>query len=335
MRKIALAVVAVIAIMSSIGSAVWSFPNFGITDSGTPEQITIGKMPLMAHALIYIAEDQGYFADNGINVTIRDYNTGPASVKGLLSGEVDISGSGEYVIVGHALEKENISIIANIDKYLFFYLAGRKDRGIENVSDLKGKKIGFNRGSQAEFLLGRFLDLNDMNIQDITITGVQPSEFVDVIANGSVDAVVYTQPYDDAIKDHLGNNGAFWSVHSDQQLYSVMVCRNDWIVDHPKTITRFLKSLAMAEEYSIDHPDEAKAIVQKRLGFSNAYMATAWSDHQLSLTLDQSLILAMEDEARWMISNNLTTEKNIPNFKNYAYTEGLEEIRPESVNIIG
>lgn len=333
MRQIT-TVIAVIAALVLVGSGSWPFPNLGTTYAETPEQITIGKMPLMAHALIYIAEDQGYFDANGLNVTIKDYSTGPASIKGLLSGEVDISGSGEYAIVGHALEKENIGIIASIDKYMFFYLAGRKDQGIENVSDLKGKKIAFNRGSQAEFLLGRFLDLNDMNIRDITIMNVQPSEFVDSIANGSPDAVVYTQPYDDAIKDHLGNNGAFWSVHSDQPLYSVMVCRNDWVADHPKTITRFLRSLAMAEEYSINHPDEAKAIVQKRLNCSNAYIAAVWPDHKFSLTLDQSLILAMEDEARWMIKNNLTAEKHVPNFLDYIHEDELKAIKPEAVNII-
>lgn len=71
MQKTALAMIAVIAVISSIGSAVWPFSNFQATDTGTPEQITIGKMPLMAHALIYIAEDLGYFTDNGLNVTLR------------------------------------------------------------------------------------------------------------------------------------------------------------------------------------------------------------------------------------------------------------------------
>lgn len=59
-----------------------------------------------------------------------------------------------------------------------------------------------------------------------------------------------------------------------------------------------------------------------------------WPEHQFSLTLDQSLLIAMNDEGRWMIKNNLTTEKVIPDFRNYIYTEGLEEVEPGSVNII-
>jgi hypothetical protein len=42
----------------------------------------------------------------------------------------------------------------------------------------------------------------------------------------------------------------------------------------------------------------------------------------------------MEDEARWMIANNLTNETKIPDFRNYTYKAGLEKVKPESVNII-
>jgi hypothetical protein len=43
----------------------------------------------------------------------------------------------------------------------------------------------------------------------------------------------------------------------------------------------------------------------------------------------------MEDEARWMIKNNLTNEKTVPDFRDYIYTKGLEKVMPESVNVIG
>jgi NitT/TauT family transport system substrate-binding protein len=82
------------------------------------------------------------------------------------------------------------------------------------------------------------------------------------------------------------------------------------------------------------HPKEAKAIVKKRLKYDDAYVAAIWPQHEFSLSLDQSLILAMEDEARWMIKNNLTKEKQIPDFVNYIYTDGLKAIKPEAVRII-
>jgi hypothetical protein len=43
---------------------------------------------------------------------------------------------------------------------------------------------------------------------------------------------------------------------------------------------------------------------------------------------------AMEDEARWMISNNLTPEKSLLDLMNYIYVDGLGAVKPEAVNII-
>jgi NitT/TauT family transport system substrate-binding protein len=116
--------------------------------------------------------------------------------------------------------------------------------------------------------------------------------------------------------------------------YSVMACKDFWVASHPESINKLLKSLGQAEEYTIDHPDEAMAIVQSKFNYSDAEVATVWSDNQFSLSLDQSLVVAMEDEGRWMIANNLTAAKTIPDIRGHIYIKGLEEVKPESVNVI-
>jgi NitT/TauT family transport system substrate-binding protein len=63
-------------------------------------------------------------------------------------------------------------------------------------------------------------------------------------------------------------------------------------------------------------------------------VAGIWPQHHFSLALDQTTIVAMKDEAQWMISSNLTSEKTIPDFTNYIYIDGLKAIKPEAVNII-
>ncbi len=133
----------------------------------------------------------------------------------------------------------------------------------------------------------------------------------------------------------LGNGSVAWPAQSNQLTYINLVCRDDWIAGHPETINRFLKSIAQAEEYTAEHPNEAKAIVQKRLNYTDAYLAMIWPNYQFSLTLDQSLLVTLNDEGRWMMNNNITSERGMPNFRDYIYTRGLEEVKPEAVNIIG
>ena len=70
------------------------------------------------------------------------------------------------------------------------------------------------------------------------------------------------------------------------------------------------------------------------MGFDDAYMNTVWPHYQFLLSLDQSLITAMEDEARWMIENDLTSQAEVPDFGDYIYENVLREIKPDRVNII-
>ena len=144
--------IAIITVLVLVGSGELSFPNFGTTYSGTPESITIEELPYESYGLIYIAEEQELFTRNGLNVTMRNYG-GPNFLNGLLSDEVDIGLSSEYVFVRKVFDKANISVIGNIDRYQNVYLIGRKDRGIEKVSDLSGKKIGLTRNTISEFIL--------------------------------------------------------------------------------------------------------------------------------------------------------------------------------------
>jgi ABC-type nitrate/sulfonate/bicarbonate transport system substrate-binding protein len=156
----------------------------------------------------------------------------------------------------------------------------------------------------------------------------------DSITKGDIDAVVIWEPYADAIKNNLGDNAVIWPAQSGQVAYWLLICTNDRIAGHPSTVQRFLRSLVQAEKYSVEHPTEAKAIVQKKLQYNATFLDKIWPENQFTLALDQSLIIAMEDESRWMMNNNLTTNKVMPNYMDYIYRDGLGIVKPESMNII-
>lgn len=333
-RFVLASIVIVIILAVVLGSMFYPNPRQGYT--GKAESITIGYSPFEQTALLWIAEDKHFFEANGLNVTLRKYDTGVGSLDGMLNGEADITvGVTEFPTVGRAFQKERIRTIGTIAKTEQIYLVGRKDRGIENVSDLKGKRVGTTLRTVAHFYLGRFLTLHGMNMKDITLVDVKtPAEWVNAVANGDIDAIATAQPYANSAKERLGANAVVWPAQGSQPIFGLIVSTDDWITNHPEPVSRFLKSLAQAEEYAIRNPAEAKAIVQKRLNVDAEYMEIVWSQDQFSLSLDQSLILAMEDEARWMMSNNLTTEKNVPDFLDYIYEDGLKAVKPEAVNII-
>ncbi len=300
------------------------------------ESIRVAYSPFESTALVWVAEEQHFFRQNGLNVTLHKYDTGVGSLDGMLNGEVDLAvGVNEFPLVGRAFQKAKIRTIGTIAKSEFIYLVGRKDRGIEKVSDLRGKRIGTTFRTIAEFHLGRFLELHGMSMEDVILVDLRtPEAWVNAIVHGDVDAVATAQPYANSARDGLGANAIVWPAQSHQPLYTQVIATSEWITRHPELASRFLESLAQAEDFTFGNPAEAKAIVQQRLGLDSAYMETVWSQNQFSLSLDYSLILAMEDEARWMIKNNLTSETEIPDLLDYLYLDGLKAVKPEAVNLI-
>lgn len=334
MKRILVITLAILAELSfGFGSSSCSPRGY----SGNAEPITIGMDSSAVNSLIYIAEERKYFDANGLKITINNnYPSGAAAVEGMLKvkGEVDIATSAELAIVRQAFAKERILTLTSIDLFMHMKLIVRKDRGIQDIPDLKGKRVGVPTKSAADFMLGRFLDLNGISTNQTTAVDVQFPKAVDSLINGDVDAVVTWQPNVIAIQDKLGDKVSVWDVQSGQPMYCAVVTTDDWVKNHPGVVERFLKSLAQAEDYLIRNPNQARAIIQKRLGYDDRYIETIWPAHQFSLQLNESLIAAMQDQARWMISNNLTTEKQVLNFLDYIYEDGLKAIKPGAVNII-
>ncbi len=186
-------------------------------EPGRMESIRVGTLLLETSALIIVAENQSFFTQNGLDVDLKYYDTGLSALKGVLKKEVDLSCPvGEYPAVGMILNGEKILSVASIDKVDYQSVIGRRDRGIGNPSDLRGKRIGLILGTQQEFYLTRFLELNGIDAKGATFVSIQLSQAAESIFGGDVDAVVTPPPYTDTILEKLGSRAVLWSVQSNQ-----------------------------------------------------------------------------------------------------------------------
>jgi len=333
-----LAVLALLALIGIAGYGIWwaVAPHPG-PPPGPPESITVAYSPFESTALFWVAEDRDFFGENGLCVTLRRYDTGAASLDGVAKGEAAIAvGATEFPLVGLAFRNTGLRAMACMDRGEFTYLVGRKDRGIQSASDLRGRRVGTTAGTIAEFHLVRYLNLHGLTLEDVVLVDLKtPAEWVNATADGDVDAIATSQPYANAARDRLGANAVIWPLQSDQPLFALVVATDGWIGAHPETARRFLASLAEAEVYVAEHPAESRAIVRQRLNLDPGYVDTVWQQNRYGLSLDQSLIAAMEDEARWMIANNMTNATAIPDFGTCIDPTALEQVRPKAVRLLG
>ena len=338
-KKRSLIIISVIILVVAIVLSSFVYLNSQNNYSGKTENLSFGTFLAGSNEpyaeLVYIAQDEGFFSQNGINLTVTDYSSATNALNAAMNNKVDLVISSEYAFVTtNVLKQGPLNIITTIDKTQSVSIVCRKDKGIETIPDLVGKKIGLTFQIAPQFYLSRFLELNNIASQSVTQVNIPTTQYVTALVNGTVDAVIVSGSTVNQIQDQLPNDTVVWSVQSDQLLDIVVSARNSWITQNSDLVSKFLSSLSKAEDYSVNHVATAQAIAQKRLNITSSVMSEKWSSHQFSLSLDQSLILAMQDESRWMIQTNLTNATDIPNFLNYIYVNGLESVKPGSVNII-
>jgi ABC-type nitrate/sulfonate/bicarbonate transport system substrate-binding protein len=301
---------------------------------GPMEDLTIGATVQELSTLIWVAQEKGYFEENGLNAVVKPYDTGIETKNALLLGEVDIADTVDFVITNMGLEEIGFKVLSSISMSTINHITARKDQGINSISDLKNRRIGIKKGSSAEYYLGRTLTFNGLSIGDVELVYLHPPEMPESIAQGEVDAVITWHPHNFHLKNSLGDNVISWNAHNNQNVHWVALSKNEFVQKHPEKIKRFLKALIQAEEFVKNNELKAKKSVANLVNSDLDYIDSVWLDFQFTVNLPQGMILGMEDQARWIVENNLTTATEIPNYLHYIHIDALEEIKPEAVTII-
>ena len=103
---------------------------------------------------LYVANEKGFFKDEGLDVSFQVYPSGHLALADMLDDKSDLATATETPIARAALNGRPVAVAATIAEISRgIELIARKERGIARVEDLKGKTVGVTRGSNAEFFL--------------------------------------------------------------------------------------------------------------------------------------------------------------------------------------
>ena len=114
----------------------------------------------------------------------------------------------------------------------------------------------------------------------------------------------------------------------------MLLTKEDWLDKNPAASERFMKSILEAEDYIKDNSEEAKEFATDRFDYESDYMDYSWPKQEFVVILEQAMLIAFEDQARWKIKNKLTDKTEVPNYLDHICLNALEEVKPEAVTII-
>ena len=282
-------------------------------------------------ALIWIAEDRGYFDERRLKINVKSSESGLATTKDLLTGTVDLGTCAEVVAARRILERTGLRIITSLCKFDIVKLVARRDHGISQISDIRHKRIGILRGSTTEYCLDLLMVMQNIPYQEVEKVDLSPSEQVKALSKGEVDAVITWEPFISELSNKLGTNAVSLSAQGGQSFYWLLLGTEDTIKKRMHAIKDFLSALASAEEYTKNHNEEAERIVARKLGYQ--HVGSMWKESQFKMDLGRPLILAMEAEMRWM-NPDLQSENNIPDITDFIYFDASNSVQPGRIKLL-
>ncbi len=331
-KKQIIAIIIILIILT--GGGIWYLQSVQQPSYKTLKDITIGTGKNAASTLLIVAKDKGYFAQHGLNVTFSQPPSASAVMQDLLNRKNDFVFVNEYEISDPNLYNKNVRVIGTLSESDVNFIVARKDRGIVQVQELKGKKIGVTKGSIREYFLDRFFVLNGLPLSNVTVINLQLAPLVNATVNGDIDASFSSEPYVYQMRQQMGENAVVWPVSLGQHAHFSLVCNEITLREHPEIVEAVLASVLEAETYVNSHPEEAKKVVQTLTNFDDQYMDQDWQNHRFAVTLSQSLITSMKDETRWRIRRNMTNATDIPDFSKYIAADTLYKLKPSAVTLI-
>ncbi len=303
--------------------------------AAVPQRVTIAYAKLPYAALAQIAQVKGYYDQEGLQVTPLVFTYGKLALEAVLKGDADCATVAETPAMLALMNGADLMLLATIQiSKQSHAIVARRDRGIITPTDLRGKRVAISFGTSGHFFLDAFLAAKGVSRDGITLVNMQPERMPDALAKGSIDAVSTWVPFLAQAHQRVGPLAVSFF---DDDVYTLtfhLVAKRDFTRKNPEKVRRLLRALLHAEQFGQDDPQSAQRVVAGFNEIPPAEVGALWNNSTSALSLDQRLVLALEDESRWAIRNGLTQRETVPDYLDFIYLDGLRAVKPKAVSIL-
>jgi ABC-type nitrate/sulfonate/bicarbonate transport system substrate-binding protein len=214
---------------------------------------------------VYVAQEKGFFADEGLAVTIEHSTGGGEHLQLLAAGKVQITTQDAAVLLQRradpGLPLVSLALIGQRGQQAFVALAGS---GIETPKDWEGKKVGY-KGTPPPDLFA-IMDAAgvDQTKVELVNVGFDPR----TLTEGLVDVYPVFKSNEPNMIQSWGYDLNIWDAadYGVPTLGLTYVTTPEIIERDPDLIARFMRAAMKGIEYARDHPDEAVEIVMLYAG---------------------------------------------------------------------
>ena len=165
----------------------------GITVAQAPRRTLVIGMPVtppnLPHLGVYVAKDLGYFDEEGINLELAAFESGLQSLRGGVSGSVDILGASSEPVIAAISRGAKIRSIFSYAHRLTVVMAAQES--IRRPADLRGKNVGIQEvGAFREVMTRAVLHSAGLTQQDVNYVPVSSAGYITALIGNKIDTAI-------------------------------------------------------------------------------------------------------------------------------------------------
>jgi NitT/TauT family transport system substrate-binding protein len=222
------------------------------------EKIRLGVLPFSESLAAIIADKQGFFKEEGIEVEISKFDSGAIAVPVLQSGRMDIVLSNTvatFQAIEQGLDAVVIApgaIVRASPPDTTTALIVRKD-AIKSLKDLEGKRIAVNVINSSAWLhMVAALDKHGVDRTKVRFSEVPFPQMNDPLLNGQLDAIGQVEPFRSALMETGKAEIVAWTYvetapNSDITQY---IALTSWVEKNRATAARFVRALTKGAKFA-------------------------------------------------------------------------------------
>jgi ABC-type nitrate/sulfonate/bicarbonate transport system substrate-binding protein len=302
---------------------LWS----GTAWAQTKMTIATGVDPVFS--AYYVAQQEGLFKKHGLDVRINTGPSGSAMVSFLINGQIESAFGSEIAGVANHNLDPNVVVVAQATRLVrWIAIVGRN---VDNLEQLKGKKIGVARGSGGEVFWLALVDKLKLNAADYTVVNVEAPEMIAALERGNIDAYAVWEPWVTRGLAAVKNTKVLRDQEGilEQGVYIYM--NLGWIKKNPEQAEGFVRALIEATDViNKDRKRAAKDVSDFLKSLDPQLVEQLMTKLRFEMVLDDFTIsLFRLAETQLKQQGKLTKPLDLGAF---VYPDLLRKLQPKSVN---
>jgi sulfonate transport system substrate-binding protein len=229
-------------------------------------KVRVGYLHTLAvDGQIWTGMDRGSFDKQGLELELRQFNTGLEIFQALIGGSLDVLATGAVLSNFPARGQGKVFLINDIE-VATAQLWVHADQGIKSFADLKGKRIATTTGTTAHVFLDRALRANSVDPKEVELLNQAMPAAVTSFISGAVPAVALWVPFNVTVRDKvpdavkLADAAAYYPQAA---IIGGWAAANTYYDANKETLTKLIKGWGEANDYVVAHSEEALQSLQK------------------------------------------------------------------------